>query len=112
MNCPKCTSDSGVTDSRPIDGGAVIRRRRRCGSCRHRFTTAELLIPDDFVRELSPDVPEGAQLPFAITRVNEFVALLMSMPFQDREIILEVVRRFKSAGPGNAKGKASLRVAA
>ena len=52
MNCPKCTKDSGVTDSRHIDNGAVIRRRRRCGSCRHRFTTAELLIPDDFVREL------------------------------------------------------------
>lgn len=112
MNCPKCTNDSGVTDSRHIDNGAVIRRRRRCGSCRHRFTTAELLIPDDFVKEVGPDVPEGAQLPLAITRMNEFVGLLMSMPFADRQMILEVVRRFKAAGPSKAKARAGLKVAA
>ncbi len=30
-----------VKDSRPIDAGSTIRRRRQCGGCGHRFTTYE-----------------------------------------------------------------------
>ncbi len=42
MRCPFCrTDDSRVIDSRVIDEGAAIRRRRECGACGRRFTTAE-----------------------------------------------------------------------
>jgi transcriptional repressor NrdR len=42
MRCPFCRVDNDrVIDSRSIDDGANIRRRRECVSCRRRFTTYE-----------------------------------------------------------------------
>ncbi|MBW4722277.1 transcriptional regulator NrdR [Saccharothrix obliqua] len=42
MRCPFCrNSDSRVVDSREVDEGQVIRRRRSCSSCGRRFTTVE-----------------------------------------------------------------------
>ncbi|MFO1458103.1 MAG: transcriptional regulator NrdR [Verrucomicrobiota bacterium] len=42
MRCPKCGGqDDKVIDSRASREGAVIRRRRECLSCEHRFTTYE-----------------------------------------------------------------------
>ncbi len=44
MKCPLCGfSDSRVLDSRPIDDGASIKRRRECASCGKRFTTYEVV---------------------------------------------------------------------
>ena len=44
MHCPVCTSDdTKVIDSRAIDDGGAIRRRRQCPQCSHRFTTYERL---------------------------------------------------------------------
>lgn len=42
MRCPYCRhNDSRVTDSRAVDDGAGIRRRRLCPACDRRFTTIE-----------------------------------------------------------------------
>lgn len=42
MRCPVCDShDSRVIESRPLDGGRAIRRRRSCRACARRFTTYE-----------------------------------------------------------------------
>lgn len=42
MYCPYCrNTDSRVLDSRVVDDGAAIRRRRQCPSCERRFTTLE-----------------------------------------------------------------------
>lgn len=42
MKCPFCHEpDSRVTDSREVQGGESIRRRRECGVCGRRFTTYE-----------------------------------------------------------------------
>lgn len=42
MKCPYCDYlESKVIDSRPIDDGASIRRRRECLKCEKRFTTYE-----------------------------------------------------------------------
>ncbi|QQQ77907.1 transcriptional regulator NrdR [Actinosynnema sp. CA-299493] len=42
MRCPFCrNSDSRVVDSREVDEGQVIRRRRSCTACGRRFTTVE-----------------------------------------------------------------------
>ena len=44
MKCPGCGAlDSHVLDSRPVDEGASIKRRRECGSCGKRFTTYEVV---------------------------------------------------------------------
>lgn len=42
VRCPFCrNSDSRVVDSREVDEGQVIRRRRSCTACGRRFTTVE-----------------------------------------------------------------------
>ena len=42
MKCPYCEcTESKVIDSRPVDDGASIRRRRECLKCEKRFTTYE-----------------------------------------------------------------------
>ncbi|RPF55393.1 transcriptional regulator NrdR [Aquisalibacillus elongatus] len=42
MRCPNCDAkNTRVLDSRPIDEGRSIRRRRECESCEYRFTTFE-----------------------------------------------------------------------
>ncbi|AKE39340.1 transcriptional regulator NrdR [Corynebacterium camporealensis] len=42
MYCPFCHNEqSRVIDSRVVDAGTSIRRRRECASCKGRFTTVE-----------------------------------------------------------------------
>lgn len=49
MRCPRCeAAGTRVIDSRDLEGGGTIRRRRECESCSYRFTTYER--------------PEGARL--------------------------------------------------
>lgn len=49
MRCPSCeASSTRVIDSRDLDSGSTIRRRRECEACSYRFTTYER--------------PEGARL--------------------------------------------------
>src|ERR1044072_9173794 len=49
MRCPHCENNATrVIDSRDLENGSTIRRRRECEVCGHRFTTDER--------------PEGARL--------------------------------------------------
>ena len=49
MRCPRCeATGTRVIDSRDLEAGSTIRRRRECEACVHRFTTYER--------------PEGARL--------------------------------------------------
>ncbi|MCA1032008.1 transcriptional regulator NrdR [Bacillus timonensis] len=42
MKCPTCQNNgTRVLDSRPVDEGRSIRRRRECEKCTYRFTTFE-----------------------------------------------------------------------
>lgn len=44
MKCPVCNSqDSRVLDSRPVEDGTSIKRRRECPNCGKRFTTYEVI---------------------------------------------------------------------
>jgi transcriptional repressor NrdR len=50
MRCPQCSSmEDKVVDSRAVDDGAAIRRRRECLTCGRRFTTYERLEEVPFV---------------------------------------------------------------
>lgn len=45
MRCPFCRhTDSRVVDSREVDEGQAIRRRRSCSACGRRFTTSETMV--------------------------------------------------------------------
>ncbi|MDD5687224.1 MAG: transcriptional regulator NrdR [Elusimicrobia bacterium] len=42
MKCPFCgENDCDVSDTRPIEGSSIIKRRRECTGCKRRFTTYE-----------------------------------------------------------------------
>jgi len=42
MKCPFCTSEeTQVLESRPVEEGEAVRRRRECSKCEKRFTTYE-----------------------------------------------------------------------
>ncbi len=42
MKCPNCQNeDTKVLDSRPVEEGSAIRRRRQCEKCEFRFSTYE-----------------------------------------------------------------------
>ncbi len=64
MRCPNCASpDTRVVDSRPVENGGALRRRRGCERCGERFTTHErpvvailMVVKQDGRREeFSPD---------------------------------------------------------
>jgi transcriptional repressor NrdR len=63
MNCPFCRNeDSRVVDSRPVDDGTAIRRRRECPQCGQRFSTQELSLLNIIKRS-------GATEPFSREKV-------------------------------------------
>jgi transcriptional repressor NrdR len=63
MNCPFCRfDDSRVVDSRPVDEGTAIRRRRECPQCGQRFSTQELALLNIIKRS-------GATEPFSREKV-------------------------------------------
>ena len=42
MRCPFCKKNgTDVVDSRQLNGGETVKRRRQCNSCNKRFTTHE-----------------------------------------------------------------------
>jgi transcriptional repressor NrdR len=41
MDCPRCHRPTRTLETRRVEDGAAVRRRRRCTECGHRFTTYE-----------------------------------------------------------------------
>jgi transcriptional repressor NrdR len=41
MDCPTCSAETRVLETRSADGGAALRRRRECRECGRRFTSFE-----------------------------------------------------------------------
>ncbi len=67
MKCPFCQSDNDkVIDSRSVDEGFLIRRRRCCLSCDKRFTTMERVVEMD-IRVVKKD---GAREPFRPEKIQ------------------------------------------
>jgi transcriptional repressor NrdR len=61
MRCPFCGSDDNqVKDSRPVEEGGAVRRRRQCNACGARFTTFERIQ----LKELTVVKRDGRRLPF------------------------------------------------
>ena len=50
MKCPSCGNmETKVLDSRVVDDGRGIRRRRSCEYCEQRFSTMEKIVVTDLV---------------------------------------------------------------
>lgn len=103
MKCPLCSfPDSRVLDSRPIDDGASIKRRRECASCGKRFTTYEVVdtvpiavIKRDGRREFFDKVKLARGIRIACQKRNvdpEAIALSIEQELMN-EIITEISSR-------------------
>jgi len=92
MKCPFCNhEDTQVLDSRVLEDGDAIRRRRRCLSCDRRFTTyerAELMMPTVVKRD-------GSRMSFDPSRVRASMELALrklTVPSQEVDAAIERIR--------------------
>ncbi len=105
MNCPVCEkSESKVIDSREVDEGQAIRRRRECLKCKARFSTYEQLE----VLELSVIKKDGRVEPYSLEKIEAGLRqALKKRPVTEKEIktILANIERevVKAAGEGKIK---------
>ncbi|WAJ26447.1 transcriptional regulator NrdR [Antarcticirhabdus aurantiaca] len=99
MRCPYCGSqDSQVKDSRPVEDGASIRRRRACPDCGGRFTTYERVqLRDLMVRKRS-----GRVVAFERDKLARSVSVALRKrpiePERVERLISGVVRRLEQSG--------------
>jgi len=92
MRCPSCSyDDNKVIDSRLTKDGDVIRRRRECLECSHRFTTYER------IEESLPFVikKDGRREPFAEHKVLTGVKTACEKRPISIDVIEKIVRKIE-----------------
>lgn len=98
MLCPACdASETRVIDSRPVEAGRAIRRRRECDVCGHRFTSYERLEPRLVVVKRS-----GLSEPFSTAKLASGIsAALADRPVSGSDVeavVAEVEEAVRSGG--------------
>lgn len=72
MHCPFCGSDDNqVKDSRPVEDGGAVRRRRQCNACGARFTTFERIQ----LRELTVIKRDGERAHFDRDKLKRSITI-------------------------------------
>ncbi len=90
MRCPNCSNeDTKVLDSRPVDEGNAIRRRRECDKCEFRFSTYEEIE----ILDLSVVKKEGKKQPFSREKLERSIRL----PLDKRPHTDETFRKLLSS---------------
>src|SRR5690606_39391848 len=94
MHCPFCgTLDTKVIDSRLVNDGASVRRRRECTECKERFTTfetAELVMP----RVIKSD---GTREPFNEDKLRNGLLRALEKRPVSLEAIEQAIQNVKSS---------------
>lgn len=89
MKCPKCAQDSSkVLDSRPVEEGAAIRRRRECEKCSFRFSTYEEIE----ILDLSVIKKDGTSEPYHRDKLQRAI----KFPFDKRGYPPQVLKKLLS----------------
>ena len=99
MRCPFCGSEeTQVKDSRPIEDGNVIRRRRQCAKCGARFTTAERVQ----LRELVIVKKDGRRVSFDRDKLTRSITIATRKRGIDAErierLVNSIIRRIETSG--------------
>lgn len=90
MRCPYCGEhDSKVIDSRASDGGAAVRRRRECTSCKSRFTSYERVEKTARLMVIKKD---GSRVPFNDQKILSSIQAACGKRPISEERKLEIVR--------------------
>jgi transcriptional repressor NrdR len=88
MRCPFCGSDDNqVKDSRPVEEGGAVRRRRQCNACGARFTTFERIQ----LRELTVIKRDGKRVPFDRDKLRRSIMIATRKRGIDEERIDRLV---------------------
>lgn len=90
MRCPFCKQDNDrVIDTRPSEGGHVIRRRRECLACNRRYTTHERLedLPLRVIKK------NGQRVPFS----RENIRAGVSRALEKRPVSLQQIEALVDA---------------
>jgi transcriptional repressor NrdR len=101
MRCPFCGSeDTQVKDSRPVDDGSAIRRRRQCSICGARFTTFERVQ----LRDLLVVKKDGRRAPFDRDKLTRSIGIATRKrgigEEQIERIVNGIIRRIETSGEG------------
>lgn len=99
MRCPFCGSeDTQVKDSRPVDDGSAIRRRRQCSICGARFTTFERVQ----LRDLLVVKKDGRRAPFDRDKLARSIGIATRKrgigEEQIERMVNGIVRRIETSG--------------
>ena len=99
MRCPFCGSeDTQVKDSRPVDDGSAIRRRRQCSVCGARFTTFERVQ----LRDLLVVKKDGRRAPFDRDKLTRSIGIATRKrgigEEQIERMVNGIVRRIETSG--------------
>lgn len=90
MRCPNCQyEDTKVLDSRPVDEGDAIRRRRECEKCEFRFSTYEEIE----ILDLTVIKKDGRREAFS----KEKLQRALTLPLDKRPCTDETLRKLLSA---------------
>ncbi len=90
MKCPNCQNDdTKVLDSRPVDEGTAIRRRRECEKCEFRFSTYEEIE----ILDLTVVKKDGSKQMFSKEKLERAIRL----PLDKRPHTDETLRKLLSA---------------
>ncbi|MEM7043285.1 MAG: transcriptional regulator NrdR [Pseudomonadota bacterium] len=88
MQCPFCGSDDNqVKDSRPVEDGGAVRRRRHCNACGARFTTFERIQ----LRELMVVKRDGDKAPFDRDKLKRSISIACRKRGVEEEKIERIV---------------------
>ncbi len=107
MRCPFCAhDDSQVKDSRPLDDGAAIRRRRQCIACGARFTTFERIQ----LRELTVVKSGDRRQPFDRDKLVRSVSTACRKrpiePAQVERLVSGIQRQLETSGESEVPSQA------
>jgi transcriptional repressor NrdR len=87
-----------VIDSRPVESGQSIRRRRECEVCSHRFTTYERLEPQLVVRKRNGRL-EAFSAPKLASGISAALADRPISGSDIEELVAEVEGGLRAEGP-------------
>ncbi len=88
MHCPFCGSDDNqVKDSRPVEDGGAVRRRRQCNACGARFTTFERIQ----LRELVVVKRDGEKVHFDRDKLKRSIMIAIRKRGIDEDRIERIV---------------------
>jgi transcriptional repressor NrdR len=84
MKCPSCPNlHTEVKDSRAVDNGGMVRRRRICPKCSHRFSTIERL----YQKEILVIKRSGMVKKFDSEKITKSISTaLRKRPIRDKTI--------------------------